>query len=175
MRFDASALSDLRVRTDLDMPSIDCVLMKRRLLYVLRLLEAGPPALLSLLRVEWRGERLPWTVQMHLDFAALVVHVPATALALPSLADSVQGWPPWIRENPCHWRRLVGDIHFSQSVLDDVAAPGAEPLGHACALCPGPARPCFATAKALAQHMRISHMVRAPMRAFAPADGGSPT
>eukprot|EP00972_Heterocapsa_arctica_P065772 9708705-Heterocapsa_arctica.AAC.1 len=62
--------------------------MKRRLLYVLRLLEAGPPALLSLLRVEWRGERLPWTVQMHLDFAALVVHVPAAALALPSLADS---------------------------------------------------------------------------------------
>ena len=171
MRFDATARSDLRVRLDLDMPSIDCVLIKRRLVYAARLLEAGPSALLALLRVEWRGARLPWTVQLHADFAALVERVPAAACALPCLADSVQQWPAWIRENPKHWRRLVGDVHFSQSVLDESAAHGEAPLGHACAMCPGPVRPAFPTSKALAQHMRIFHKVRAPMRAFAPSDG----
>jgi hypothetical protein len=171
MRFDASAPSDLRVRTDLDMPSIDCVLAKRRLLYVMRLLQAGPPALLSLLRVEWRGERLPWTMQLHRDFATLVDRVPAAAAALPPL-HTIDAWPHWILSNAAAWRRLVDDLHFCHSVLDDTAAPGHAPLGHVCSLCTAPpAPPLFATAKALVQHLRIAHHVRAPMRAFAPGNG----
>eukprot|EP00972_Heterocapsa_arctica_P108818 16022907-Heterocapsa_arctica.AAC.1 len=77
---------------------------------------------MALLRVEWRGARLPWVVQMHADFAALVERVPGAAAALPCLRTCVAQWPGWILERAADWKRFVGDLNFPQSVLDRDAA-----------------------------------------------------
>ena len=69
------------------------------------------------------------------------------------------------------WRRFVGELDFPQSVLDRAAVPGAPAVAFSCSMCAGPERPAFASQKALAQHMRIAHGLRSPMRAFAPASG----
>ena len=62
-----STISDINVRRKLQMPSLDCLMVRARLRYLGRLLRTMPPALLALLACRFGGKRLPWTEQLVQD------------------------------------------------------------------------------------------------------------
>ena len=65
-RYSAKVLhSDLEVRTLLEMPSLDALIVQKRLKYYQRVALRSPQALVSLLQVEIHGQRLPWIDQLH--------------------------------------------------------------------------------------------------------------
>ena len=172
MRFGPGAPSDYAVREQLQQPSIDCLIMRRRLLYVARIVACKPLALIGLLRGRRNGQPLPWVRQMHGDLTVLhnsVLRGSACPLAHPDAG--LEGWPAWIAGNLTAWRACVGQLFFTSSILDASAAdtPGVRTM--ACSICSGEGRPAFLTQRSLAQHMRIAHNVRSPMRAYAPASG----
>ena len=70
MRFDNTVVSDLEVRTRLQQPSIDCILIRKRLRYVARIVKAMPQSLVAFLTVARADRALPWVEQMHADLAA---------------------------------------------------------------------------------------------------------
>eukprot|EP00972_Heterocapsa_arctica_P057995 8556485-Heterocapsa_arctica.AAC.1 len=55
MRFSSGARSDHAVRDQLGQPSIDCLVTRRRLLYVARIVACRPMALIGLLRARRDG------------------------------------------------------------------------------------------------------------------------
>ena len=73
-RFAAGGIEDLEVRRRLGVPSIDCLVRKRRLVYFARVLVSGFDELLSLMFVRGRSGELPkWTqtiVQDHIRVAS---------------------------------------------------------------------------------------------------------
>ena len=73
MSFDNTAVTDLEVRTRLQQPSIDCILIRKRLRYCVRIVKAMPQSLVAFLTVARADRALPWVEQMHADFAALHV------------------------------------------------------------------------------------------------------
>ena len=173
MRFDNTAISDFEVRTRLQQPSIDCILIRKRLRYVARIVEAKPQSLVAFLRVARADRALPWVEQMYADFAALHRSGYEVAASLPPLG-APELWPAWIAQHSNEWIRLVDGMTFPQSVLDKVVAEGTPSHALPCPLCVGPCVRAFETPKALAQHLRIAHAVRSPMRVFATADGICP-
>jgi hypothetical protein len=64
MRFDTNACSDCEVRDKLLQPSIDCVLVRKRLAYAAPLAQKGPPVLVMLLADEHGGRPIPWCRQL---------------------------------------------------------------------------------------------------------------
>ena len=65
MRYDDSCkLNDLQVREKLEQPSVDCILMRRRLLYLGRLLVHKPAPLLAMLASTRDGMTMPWAKQI---------------------------------------------------------------------------------------------------------------
>ena len=77
-RFDAgSEYTDLDVRRILNMPSIECILRRRRLLYLCRLLRHGPNslhALSSASTCERETNSLPWTDTIVRDLVRVFNH-----------------------------------------------------------------------------------------------------
>ena len=166
MRFSSGAVSDREVRERIKQPSIDCVLLRRRLLYIGRLVSRKPQALLALLRARPGGKPLPWAAQSYDDlgfFYELVLRTTAFPLQHPSVA--IELWPDWIASNLSLWSEWVARVFFIESILDTVGSPGLVQASFTCALCPAAGAPAFTSHKALAQHMRIAHHGRSPMRA----------
>eukprot|EP00973_Karenia_brevis_P050874 7065722-Karenia_brevis.AAC.1 len=60
MRFDSSAEPDHAVRHCHQIPSIDCCIMRKRLMYLRRVLMREPPTLMALLHCRSGATRLPW-------------------------------------------------------------------------------------------------------------------
>ena len=72
LRFGALCEKDNReVRKELGQPSLDCLLVRKRLLYVGRLLRRGPRALVALLQSRPGGSVMPWTGQMLNDLETI--------------------------------------------------------------------------------------------------------
>jgi len=163
--------TDVQVRRLLSAPSIDCVIVKQRLLYIARLARKQPRALSALLQAQVKDSRgnkanLKWTTQARRDlkviYERVVIHS-EVLLPEPSSAHAAESWNRFMCEFPKRWEELVQSLHFAESVLDkhDKGDSLLQVKPFMCSLCTGVA---FATQKALWQHERTKHGLRNPMR-----------
>ena len=100
-RYSDEAMSDYAVRTKLAQPSIDCVLIRKRLLYVGRIACNAPPTLPWLLGVTTNARVLPWMKQIHGDVVSLLNCSEAAKLLPPGVSDNHNMLVPWIIDNGC--------------------------------------------------------------------------
>eukprot|EP00973_Karenia_brevis_P004232 581606-Karenia_brevis.AAC.1 len=79
-RFNGNAMSDLKVRQLLNVPSIDCVVRRKRLAYLSRLARTSFHSLPALLQQRDRmGKPLPWVQLVLADLQVLWRSVPQLA------------------------------------------------------------------------------------------------
>ena len=162
MRHDDSADSDLEVRQRHTIPSVDCVIMRKRLLYLRRVMTHRPPTLLALLHCRVNSRLLPWVTLITEDLQYVRDWV------MPHLPDpsvNPESWQSTILD--ASWVEVVKCVFFVTSVLDKVGSPDQVPE-HArtfvCSICG--TRPAFSSHRALASHQRAKHGQRNPVRCF---------
>eukprot|EP00973_Karenia_brevis_P058640 8167445-Karenia_brevis.AAC.1 len=155
-RYDATAQSDAAVRHKYNIPSVDCLLQRKRLHYVARLLKHRPKSLITLLFSDGAGKRLPWTRLILEDLEFLRSDC---LTSLPSPGSEYEAWLNFILNNERRWCEIVNSLHYTASWSDtQQVAPSPGVRSFVCQLCnTGQA---FASSKALAQHQRVKHGVR---------------
>ena len=179
-RFDASCEhNDLKVRQMLRMPSIECILRRRRLLYLCRLLRHGPESLQAILSVtseEPCAQSMPWTSTIVADLKCIQLFYSAKLSGLGCPVARAREWCVFIKSYPHEWKAIVDGYH---DVHDEfiVAKRRACDVPHAmrtfvCMTCVD--KPAFSTAKQLAQHARARHGVRSFIDQFIDASGICP-
>ena len=86
-------MTDAEVRNALGIPSLDCHMRRKRLLYLSRLQPAQLPPLMALLQTRGdRGEVMPWMRLVSTDLAILHKALPRIFANLP---------PPEVDITPC--------------------------------------------------------------------------
>ena len=186
-RYDAcSNKTDCEVRAMLDLPSIDCIVAKKRVAYLPTFLTGASRNLRALLSVRLDpppGRNLPWVELIDSDLRVLQTSYGAKLTDLGDPNVSSDRWQLFIRSYPVEWKLLVEGPHFCSSILDCPAsskkveiAEGAIAtclvLGssdhdggalrlvpiHACSLC-AKSGICttFSSQRALAMHLRKTH------------------
>ena len=167
MRFgEAGTPSDLDVRQLSNSPSVDCLLQRKRLLYLRRILLHAPRPLVAALHIHIGDRCLPWTSMIVDDMATLSRYC---SLDLPHPAEQHMTWLNYIVESDEHeWKKSVSHIHYIDSCCDRTAikpSNGTSPVQlYSCTLC-SPSR-CFSSEKALASHRRATHSIKTEVRAY---------
>jgi hypothetical protein len=177
MRYSAtsSSLSDRDVRGSLHELSVDCLIQRARLKYILRVHVSKCRPLLALLRSRPGGRPLPWVQQLMQDFCSLYKFVPETRTVLPEpLSSGAAGaWYHFMTTN-CHgWCGLVDKLRYTDSCTDVAKVSMILEMAvhiFACADC----NATFASNKALLCHCRQKHNYRDPVRLFLTSDGVCP-
>ena len=166
-RFGRTECSDYQVRTALGVPSLDCLVRKRRLKYLSRLAAVDLPALHALLQAtDGKGSRMPWVALLLDDLSVIRNALPRILGSLPPpLVDATQYWNI-ASEFPQEWAEIVSNYFTcsddpGRSRLPSLAPPSA--VTFQCELC---THAPFASGKALAQHQRISHGQRTAVSMF---------
>jgi hypothetical protein len=175
MRYSAtsSELTDREVRIKAGSPSLDCLIRRARLKYMVRAQSSKAPALLALLQSRPRGQPLPWIRQLRENFEVLSIAIYDVRVTLPSLRndDAHEAWLSYMLSFPLQWSILVDKLWYVDSCVDPIPlimVPSVE-LSHACHC-----GKVFPSAKALAQHARIKHNLRNNYRLFVGGDGRCP-
>ena len=180
-RFDATALSDEAVRAELKVPSIDCHVRQRRLLYLSRIIHSTVTPLKALLTfISPRGELMPWTKLVVADLALVKAAVPASLENVADVTCDVHAFWQLISDYPREWKLILKKYY---TTADDIVSPVNASLSaqvplpcgapnnsggtstrdagnasvdglHQGMVCDAPA---FTTAKAFRQHARIKH------------------
>ena len=158
--------SDVEVRQSLAQPSIDCLLQRKRLDYMARLVYVRPRALWAILQSKPANKQIPWTKQAINDLQCLYDNVADARNALPMPGQDPSAWFDFMLNRADNWHALVGQLFYVQSCLDRQAPtiPTIQ-LTFVCEICTSP-RPAFCTAKALAQHKHIKHKMRNNIRCY---------
>ena len=161
------------MRRKIGQPSIDSLVLQRRLEYYPRLARRKPAALLALLQANASDKCIPWASQaLHdMEFVADTV----SSIALPRPAVVPEAWLHVMLQDTEGWSRAVQCCTYLHSVLDPVASSDrpAAAFVFACKLCANP-QPAFSSGKALASHQRTMHGIRSPMRLYADSHGICP-
>ena len=183
VRFSGDTCSGFVARQMSSSVSIDCIVLRQRLLYVSRFLRKAPAALIALLCAKMPDGRPVslWTRHVVEDLSFLYDNVTCVRFALPDPRVDANAWSDFMTSQPQKFKQFVHTIICSWSVCDkvDEARSEAQALvdSHVgrqsikCTMCPLASQPCFKTFKALQQHQRISHGARTLMRYYANADG----
>ena len=165
--FGEAKFNDLQVRELLGCPSLDCLLLRRRLLYFARLVQFAPGPLQAVLQYRHQGQALDWVVQICDDLQ----HVWRRAPSCSRFPDPIlysDAWQDFIVSEPMSWRDMVHNIAYSTSVCDAQSKHERTQDSHCmpfvCNLCPS--RPAFLTSKALKMHQRTKHTLRCPARLY---------
>jgi hypothetical protein len=166
-------VSDVDVRHMVAQPSIDSLVLQRRLAYYPRLAMRQPAALVALLQTACAADRLPWIKQAIDDLDYVYRNVRRLSLPPPLIEPHM--WVDFMMQEEGEWKRVVECCTFVHSILDASGDAGRADAyrAHVCLMCDAP-QPAFASLKALASHQRSKHGIRNPMRAFANVDGRCP-
>ena len=153
---------DLEVRMTLGLPSIECRLRRRRLMYLPRLVNKGPASLAVLLSVRGpNGRRMPWAEQIARDLQILKEALPSQLCKLPDPFIDAHPWWHLIGEFPRQWRDIVSRYLSYESVLDVVPSTDVVHCRDrlVCDICTSVGAACklFKSEKDLLQHKRIKH------------------
>ena len=100
-------------------PSVDCLLMRARLIYAKRVLENGPPQLHALLHNN--GMPLKWTKQIQSDIEMLQTKTQTIQLSCDRTGRSISDSSPWDALTHCPmeiWRRQAATVFWDESVAD---------------------------------------------------------
>jgi exonuclease III len=158
--------SDSYVRTLLGAPSLQCILLQRRLLLFATVLRNGSRSLSTLLSARGRdGSPMPWVRLVRNDLQHLAR---CCADKMSELGDPLENFEAWASvavHFPREWKSLVKRCHLTSMELDansqkkfDPGHWGSQPpLSHSCLVCEA----AFSTAKALESHRRAKHKSRA--------------
>ena len=171
-RFDSSAVSDREVRKMAGVPSIDCLIQRARLNYLVRLVTHQHRQLIALLSIRSRdGSVLPWLALVRSDLNVLYLKVAGIGAELPPPNEDPTAWYDFMRDDPDKFRCHVRNLSYIVSVCDSSATTeNASSLNFPCVLCPVP-QPAFKSSKALESHKRVVHGCRSNMRFYAPESG----
>lgn len=120
--FGEKTISDIEVRRQLQMPSLDCFLVRARLRYLARLLRMRPASLLSFLTSRPCGVTMPWT---DLVIEALRVAWRQSTLCsqLPDPLSGSIAWTDFILQDRCRWSCVIGLVFFYNSRRDRSGVP----------------------------------------------------
>ena len=157
-------VSDQSVRDYLTLPSIDCLVRKRRLRYAARLCISAPSALTALLQSLPNGKHMPWALLLLNDLNILRNACSRIFEHTPCALESPEFWTKLMTEYPAEWKSTLREYF---TVLDDVHAPVLSSTlaclvaSFQCSLCP---HVPFHNQKALDQHRRVQHGVRNTIR-----------
>eukprot|EP00973_Karenia_brevis_P006048 822141-Karenia_brevis.AAC.1 len=158
-RHGRSDVTDVRVRVEMCIPSLDCYVRKRRLKYLTRMCKLDLPPLMALLQAQGRLQQaMPWSKLVITDFNVLRSFLPRILGGLPPPEVTAEPYWELLRDFPNEWREIV-DQYFTP--YDDAAEPIAAESNvhshanqHVCDICNSVA---FRTQKALLQHKRMKH------------------
>ena len=156
-RFSAGAATDLQVRERLSIPSLDCIVRRRRLLYFGRLVLESVPILNLLLQSRGsRGTLLPWVQVVMNDILVLKGALKPKLDDLDSPLEEPHRWINFIVKYPKQWKAIVASYHDSCDDIDARQQAASKPYSDSlpvftCNTCGS----VFATNKQLAQHSRI--------------------
>jgi len=169
--------TDVQVRKQVCVPSIDCLVIKARLTYAGRL--ASNPrvsALKALFSAKPRGNPMPWAAQLTKDMQYMYDHTDIGDLVTPpGHGDAGITWIHAMQHEKLEFSRCVNQIFFSHSVLDscpDKASAAAFDQRFQCSQCVPPV--AFSTGKALQSHMRTKHRVRSSISMYIDDSGLCP-
>ena len=153
-RYGRCKLTDFRVREQLVQPSIDCLLLRRRLAFLGRIVTTSHRTVIAVLSMTARNEPLPWVERITQDMLTLWKSWPEGHKQLPCPIDHPVQWWQFMLDHPERWKQMVAAIFFVHSILDDkVEAMVAGPQ-FVCTIC---VNSNFASRQALLQHMRRNH------------------
>eukprot|EP00973_Karenia_brevis_P001721 234277-Karenia_brevis.AAC.1 len=148
MRYDGTACSDRQVRARLNQPSVDCLITRRRLMYLKRLVGLTPGPLHALLAVGCPTKPLPWVKLILSDLRLLRSQVSDVA-NMPNPEDNPEKWLSVILDE--RWRNWVLQLFFIDSVADKGEKPVVVKMW-ACEMCPKSEIAFFASERALRSH-----------------------
>lgn len=122
-KFQKCHLTVIEVRKLLLMPSIECLIMRRRLLYLARIVASGHKSLVASLALSYNGERLPSVVLICKGMSLMYERIPAVRGWLPAPYCDPFAWAGVLKEFPFKWHEFVQQVDFYESV--NGAAPVA--------------------------------------------------
>ena len=105
------SVTDIDVRRILKAPSLDCLLTRKRLAYLGRVVRHGPPELRALLARRADRPPLPWVSQLVKDLQC-VWRMAALCSALPDPDKDFGPWLQFIVCTPALWSQAYNCIHF---------------------------------------------------------------
>ena len=107
-RFQRCAHTDLEIRRQLGVPSLDCLTRKRRLKYLSRMLRSDVQCLQVLLQCKNKdGSRLPWAELMINDFCVLYDALPRIFKELTNPRVYPDAFCRIARDQPREWSAIV--------------------------------------------------------------------
>jgi len=170
-RYGRCEYSDATVREILRQPSLDCLLLRRRLFFLGRIVATSHKSVLAVLSIRVKGTALPWVQQIMLDMETLYRSWGEHDKKLPPPGVAQIAWWRFMYHSPSQWKAWVSDIFFSNSILDKTVAGPALSAMFACHLCVGVN---FATNQALLQHLRTKHKLKQQIATFVDGSGVCP-
>jgi hypothetical protein len=171
--------SDRQVRRALGMPSIDCVVLQKRLVYYSRIAMHRPTMLWALLQARVESRPLPYIEQVHTDLSRFYDLSRDLRARLPPLQDDPASWMDFLVQNSEGWKAMAYECAFIDSCLDSVDSGEREDSctnvhRFVCSICLAQPRPAFSTEKALSCHMRSKHGMRSPVKQYIDGTGICP-
>ena len=173
MRFDSSVdANDITVRRMAKAPSIDCILQRARLLFMVRIIVDGPSTLIALLQQSHHGRQLKWVELLKQDMRSLRNRVSTCWEALPDPQHdgAAFAWFDFFKQQRDKANHMIAQLFFYESVLDVRKSIQDTSLTFNCADCDS----SFASSKALAQHRRVAHGITSSVKHFIDDSGMCP-
>ena len=172
-------MSDVAVRKELGVPSIDNVVRRARLRY-LATLSTAPDSLWALLQSRPGGKPLPWIELVVDDLRKMQLHLSTELRHLGDPVEQAEAWHSLITDLKGEYLKLVGlfvtcedDLANKTGASEEVVtklANSAEQLDDSLVCC----GIRFASEKAWAQHRRTKHDERSVFSVVVPGTGVCP-
>ena len=137
--------------------SLQCLLVRRRLLLLSQIIRHGNAQMLALLSTTRRdGCKLSWVQAVIIDMHVLFDNSGGKLQELGLPSENAEAWWAFIRDHPNAWAALVRRMHLSSMSFDE-ALVAKHLAGHAgacvCKICSC----CFSCDRALQSHIRRKH------------------
>ena len=157
-RESAMQASDHDVRLELQAMSLQCVLIRRRLLLLSQIVRHGNPQLHRLLCTSRRdGSKLAWVQAVLADMQIIFANCKNKLADLGPPDSNAESWWKFIHDFPLEWRALVKSLHLTSMSLDEVSVSRhldcSHVEAHRCSYCDR----TFPSDRALLAHTRTKH------------------
>ena len=113
-------ISDAKLLESLGLPSLDCLLRRKRLVYLASLLRRPCSAIMSL-SASWTTRSAAWSDLVVDDLRALQAAIPDRLAHLGEPAEKWQEWKEFILASKFRWKNLA---HGYVALVNDFAPPG---------------------------------------------------
>ena len=167
---------DDEVRQRLGVPSLQCLIIRRRLSLLVALLQSKTMPLVSLLAAVGDSidqPRMPWTLLIMDDLSALAEFHRSRLSSLGPPCENAAAWESFITEYPHVFKELIQQFIFGTGAYDVSATRASYDITYggvgafSCVECAAAEKPIhFATERALKSHARRAHGARNPLRVF---------